>query len=135
MAAVKHVSHGYDMDREGKDSWRLRGAGADVVAVAGEGGYTVHRFDVASPGLSDVLEGLKNVDVVVVEGFKREPGPKIELVRKGISPSRLQVSDLVAVVTDVPDLKEGLPCFTYNEIDELANYLIDLLGLADGKKS
>ncbi|MEW5953832.1 MAG: molybdopterin-guanine dinucleotide biosynthesis protein B [Bacillota bacterium] len=124
VAAIKHAPHGYKSDPEGKDSWRYYEAGADSVAVVGQNSYTLHRRCPRKPGLGDILKEINNVDIIVVEGFKSEPGPKIEVCREGNNQPRLPAnSNIVAVVSDKPVEKER-PYFAFEQTEELADFII-----------
>jgi len=123
VAVLKHASHGYELDTEGKDSKSYYDAGAMVVAVAGPQSFSIHRRTPVELGLGDICEYLGDCELVVVEGYKNHPGPKVELLRRGVSEERLKLSDVVAVVTDLPDLEAEEPIFAYSEIDKLAEYL------------
>lgn len=124
VAAIKHAAHGYKSDPEGKDSWRYYEAGADSVAIVGPGSYTMHRRCRQKPGLVDILKEISDVDIIVVEGFKSEPGPKIEVYREGHSEKRLPVnSNVVAIVSD-NTMEEQVPSFTFDQTEELAEFVI-----------
>lgn len=123
VAVLKHASHGYDMDAAGKDSYSYYASGVEVVAVAGPESFTVHRHTEQPPGPDDIFGYLDDCDLVLVEGYKSHPGVKVELLRKGVSEERLNVDGVVAVVTDLPELKAEEPTFAYTEIDKLAAYL------------
>lgn len=123
VAAVKHASHGYTMDPSGSDSWHYAQAGADQVVVAGPESITTHEF-VPNLNLKDILDRIKNVDVILVEGFKNQPGPKIEIFRSGISADRVPGDDkLLAVVSDTPIAGDS-PVFSFGQLEELADFII-----------
>ncbi|MEA4926768.1 MAG: molybdopterin-guanine dinucleotide biosynthesis protein B [Syntrophomonadaceae bacterium] len=123
VAAVKHASHGYTMDPPGLDSWHYTQAGADQVVVAGPESVTMHEF-VQNISLKDILDRIKNVDVILVEGFKNQPGPKIEIFRSGISADRVPENDnLLAVVSDIP-VAGDTPVFLFEQLEELADFII-----------
>lgn len=124
VAAIKHAPHGYNCDPEGKDSWRYYEAGADSIAVVGPNSYTMHRRCPQRPGLGDILKEISNVDIIVVEGFKSEAGPKIEVYREGHDQPRLPAnSNIVAVVSDKP-VEDDVPCFSFDQTEELAEFVI-----------
>ncbi|NPV29613.1 MAG: molybdopterin-guanine dinucleotide biosynthesis protein B [Firmicutes bacterium] len=124
VAAIKHAAHGYDLDSTGKDSWHYYQAGADQVLILGPESLTVHTRHRKKPALREVCERIEGVDLVLAEGFKGEPGPKIEVFRKNFSPARLSLGgDLIAVVSDLP-LQEAVPCFSPNEVEKLADFII-----------
>src|ERR1700675_533516 len=79
VSTIKHAHHDFDIDRPGKDSWRHRQAGAREVMVASARRWALMhelRGD-AAPSLDELVTHLTPVDVVIVEGFKRHPHPKL----------------------------------------------------------
>jgi len=124
VAAVKHAAHGYDVDIPGKDSWLHFQAGADKVIIVGPGSLTIHERFSQSPDLKSILDKIVEMDFILIEGFKTEPGPKVEIVRKESDDRRLPLgNDLVAVISDVyiPGL---VPCFSFEQLEELLNFLL-----------
>ncbi len=83
VATVKHAHHEFDIDQPGKDSWLHRQAGASEVAIVSSRRWAiVHELgDEPEPPLADMLAKLSPVDLVIVEGFKRHPHPKLEVYR------------------------------------------------------
>lgn len=127
VAAVKHAAHGYNIDLPGKDSWRYYEAGADKVVVVGPTSFTIHERCLDQPRLKEIYKEIEGVDFIIVEGFKGEPGPKIEVFQKDCSPARLSLGeDLVAVVSDIP-LADNVPCFSFDEVEALADFLVNWL--------
>jgi len=122
VAAVKHAHHGYTTDSPGTDSWQYAQAGADQVVVAGPESLTIHEFFQDEKSLQDVLNKIDNVDIILVEGFKNQPGRKIEIYRQGYSADRVS-GDIMAIVSDVP-LTGDLPVFSFDELEELADFII-----------
>jgi len=112
VSTVKHAHHDFDVDQPGKDSFEHRQAGAGQVLVASARRWalmTEHR-GAPEPGLAALLARLHPVDLVLVEGFKREPVPKIEIFRAANGKPFLYPEDplIRAVASDVP-LPEGAP--------------------------
>jgi molybdopterin-guanine dinucleotide biosynthesis protein MobB len=129
VAAVKHAAHGYELDVQGRDTWHYCQAGAEEVVVVGPRSLTIHHQYKQEPSFRDVLGMVKDVDFIFVEGYKREAGPKIEVVRKG--KERLSLgNDLIAVVSDEP-LTEKVPCFATTDIPQLAKFIIDYFRQGD----
>jgi molybdopterin-guanine dinucleotide biosynthesis protein B len=127
-AAVKHAPHGYDLDVEKRDTWHFCQAGADQVVVVGPQSLTMHHLYGAEPPLETVCELIQDVDLIFVEGYKSVPGPKVEIVRSGVS-QRLDLGDdLIAVVSDEL-LQDRVPCFSTDSVIQLADFLIDYLSL------
>lgn len=104
ISTVKHAHHDFDVDAEGKDSWKHRQAGATEVLVASARRWALmHELrDAPEPALHELLGRLSPVDLVIVEGYKRERLPKIEVFRAGNGKPPLFPDDpqIVAVATD-----------------------------------
>lgn len=144
VATIKHASHGYQLDTKGKDSYKVFEAGACKTMVVGKDSYTLHSHFSSLPPLNELLEKINdpNIDLVLVEGFKFAKSPKIEVYRSmgrinhthiskeelDKSEKRLDLEDIVAVVSDIP-LETSLPLFSFNKIKPLANFIIKYLKL------
>ncbi|HHX66236.1 MAG TPA: molybdopterin-guanine dinucleotide biosynthesis protein B [Chloroflexi bacterium] len=102
VATVKHSGGHFDMDREGTDTWRYAQAGSDVVMIAGRKRTAYLEHHEKELTLDDLLARLPTgIDLVVAEGFKREPIPKIEVLRHDIPGERIASPEhLVAIVSD-----------------------------------
>ena len=123
VAAVKHDAHRFDIDREGKDSWRFARAGAEVVAVADAEKCAVMEYRPLH--LAELLARLHDVDIVLVEGWHAEAGRPIVLHRAAAGqPPKLPPAECFAVVSDTPLDAGGRPCFPLDEPAALAEYLI-----------
>jgi molybdopterin-guanine dinucleotide biosynthesis protein B len=127
VAAIKHAAHGYDMDIPGKDSWQHFKAGAQKVMVVGPDSLSTHERFVTEPSLSSILEQIQvgqDLDLILVEGFKNEPGPKIQVIRdKGAAYPDWDV-DLIATVSDDP-FKDGVPHYSLEKLEQLAAFLVE----------
>jgi molybdopterin-guanine dinucleotide biosynthesis protein B len=105
VSTVKHTHHGFDMDRPGKDSYRHREAGAQEVMVSGGKRWALlHEVTGPEPTLPDLLARMTPVDIVLVEGFKSHPFPKLEVHRPALGkpPIWPEQPDIVAVAADAP---------------------------------
>lgn len=123
VAAVKHDAHRFDIDREGKDSWRFAKAGADVVAVADAEKCAVMEYRPRT--LRDILGQLHDVDIVLVEGWHAEAQRPILLHRAAAGkPPKIPVEDCFAVVTDAPPAPCPVPCFPLDDPAPLAEFLL-----------
>ncbi|WP_428374937.1 molybdopterin-guanine dinucleotide biosynthesis protein B [Lichenicoccus sp.] len=89
VSTVKHTHHAVDLDRPGKDSWRHREAGAHEVLLVGDQRWALLHERRATPpdegGLAELLPRLAPVDLVLVEGFARTPGPRLEVLRQQVA--------------------------------------------------
>ena len=123
VAAVKHDAHRFDIDREGKDSWRFAKAGADVVAVADAEKCAV--MDYRPRSLSDILGQIRDVDVVLVEGWHTQAERTILLHRAATGqPPKMPLADCFALVTDAPPENCPVPCFPLDDPAPLADFLL-----------
>jgi len=134
VGVIKRTHHALDIDQPGKDSHRLRQAGAAEVLVSSAGRWVlVHeQEDQSEPGLSYLLGTLAPCGLVLVEGFKTEPMPKVEVHRGGGAGTPLllpQDSHIVALATDVP-IATGLPVFGLGDHAAIAGFLVGHPGLA-----
>jgi len=122
VAAIKHDAHGFDIDREGKDSWRFTSAGADVTAlVSGDRAAIIENRPVP---IEDLVGRITGVDMIFIEGDKYGPWPKIA-VHRSLSGNALPVpaGECLAVATDAPD-GIGAPCFGLDDARALADFLL-----------
>jgi molybdopterin-guanine dinucleotide biosynthesis adapter protein len=131
VSVVKHAHHDFDIDHEGKDSWRHRQAGAFEVIVASDKRLAkIREYDVqAAPDIHDLIEELLDCDWVLVEGFKRAALPKIEIWRAAASKPALYPHDpnVVAICTDsAAELPQAtdLPVLDLNDADAVVAYLL-----------
>ncbi|WP_102226566.1 molybdopterin-guanine dinucleotide biosynthesis protein B [Acidimangrovimonas sediminis] len=134
VSTVKHAHHGFDIDRTGTDSHRHRSAGAaEVALVTGARWALMHEVrDGPEPTLDAVLSRLGPCDLVLVEGFKREPQPKIEC-RRTATRDRAPIApgdpSVVAIAADHPVSDEGLRLFGLDDIPAIADFIAETLGL------
>jgi molybdopterin-guanine dinucleotide biosynthesis protein B len=103
VGTVKSVGHGFQIDREGKDSWRHQQAGADAVAVIAPDRMALIRLHVHER-LENVAQLMADMDLIIAEGFKSSDWPKVEVVRQAVRSAPLFGDDpqLLALVTDLP---------------------------------
>ena len=137
VAVVKHAHHSFELDYPGKDSYELRKAGAAQLLVASRQRIAMIReYEVEQPEpvLLDALELLnpKDIDLVLVEGFKREALPKIELYRASRGRPLMCTDDLniIAVASDsAVDLPRRLPLLNLNQSGQIADFILHQAGL------
>lgn len=129
VSTLKHAHHSFDIDQPGKDSWEHRQAGAAEVLVASAARWALmHELrNEAEPSLPALLTRMRPVDVVLVEGFKRERHPKIEVYRMANAKPPLHPGDasIIAVAADVALPGLAVPLL----------HLDDIVGIADVAQS
>ena len=104
VATVKHTGHGFDLDTEGKDSWRHKRAGASAVVVVSNGSLAMFADVAEQTKLEEVrdryLDG--DIDLIIAEGWKNEGYPKIVVVRDQVGEIAISPEGLLAVVSNQP---------------------------------
>lgn len=136
VSLVKHAHHAFDIDHPGKDSYRHREAGCSEVLVTSARRYAItHELrGEAELTLAQALQRLAPCDLVLVEGFKRERIPKLEVWRPAVGKPLLHPVDeaIVGIATDSPGAlaSSGLPVFRLEDVDEIATFVI--VRAADG---
>jgi molybdopterin-guanine dinucleotide biosynthesis protein B len=128
VSTIKHAHHNFDLDQPGKDSYEHRAAGAEEVLVASANRVALMRElrGAPEPSLSELLRLMKTVDLVLVEGFKRDPLPKIEIFRtaNGKPPLYPQDRNIVAVLSDDGAPSGGLPYASIDDIPAAADLVL-----------
>jgi molybdopterin-guanine dinucleotide biosynthesis protein B len=131
VSVIKHAHHHFDVDRPGKDSYRHREAGASEVLISGGQRWVLmHELrGSAEPSLEQLVGRFSPCDIVLVEGFKNEPIPKLEVHRAGSGRPLLYPNDsnIVAIATDEP-LDSTLPQLDVNHPDSVAQFIMQYLG-------
>ncbi|HEX9322070.1 MAG TPA: molybdopterin-guanine dinucleotide biosynthesis protein B [Xanthobacteraceae bacterium] len=123
VSTIKHAHHGFDVDQKGKDSHTHRVAGATEVLVSSANRWAlVHELrGSAEPALDALLQKLAPVDLVVIEGFKRGPHPKLEVYRQSVGKPLLHPEDpnIVAIASDRPLPAARVPVLAIDDIDAI----------------
>ena len=132
VSTVKHVHHAVDLDQPGKDTFRHRKAGAREVVLASADRFALmveHRGP--EPELPAILARLAPVDLVLVEGYKRDAHPKVEVWRQETGQPLIQPGDplIRAVATDAK-LSLSVPVLDLNETAAVADFILHEAGLA-----
>ena len=132
VATIKHAHHKFDADMPGKDSWRHRKAGAGQVLVS-SAMRSAHfiEHDREEPSLEMLLARLNPCDIVLVEGFKKEAIPKLEIYRGELELSPLYPEDphIIALVSDTPPEDCQLHVLANANIDCIADFIMRHLEL------
>jgi molybdopterin-guanine dinucleotide biosynthesis adapter protein len=132
VSTVKHAHHAFDIDQPGKDSWRHRAAGAVEVMVASERRWALmHELrDAPEPRLEALIAQMSPVDLVLVEGFKRHPHPKLEIYRPSVGKPPLHPDDpdIVAIASDESLPQAPLPVLPLGDPTAVARFILGHLG-------
>lgn len=128
VATIKHNLHGFDIDHEGKDSWRHKKAGARMTLLASPGKVAIIEDTGADLSMGDLRDRyIRDVDIILAEGYKGNPYPKIEVFRSVMERELLSTKDdnLFAVASDTP-IDTGVNLFDINDIEGIVDLVEDL---------
>lgn len=127
VAVLKHDGHRFEIDHPGKDSWRFTQAGADITVVSSSE-QTAYMEQGALP-LERLLAMIDHADLILVEGFKNEPLPRIGIARAATGQGfTAPLDDFVAVVSDFP-VDTAVPHFALSDIGGLADFILEVTKL------
>jgi molybdopterin-guanine dinucleotide biosynthesis protein MobB len=125
VATIKHHGHpGMEIDQPGKDSWRHAQAGSDLaIVVSPDRMASIRRLD-REPRLDELAADIRDVDIILTEGYKWADKPKIEVVRgaRGAAPM-CPIDDLMAVVSDLALQLGSVPCLGLEDVAGLADLI------------
>lgn len=128
VSTIKHAHHGFDLDQPGKDSFMHRTAGATEVLISSANRFAILHELRGEPewDLPDLLGKLAPVDLVLVEGFKRDAFPKLEIHRVANGKPLLQPADphIVAIACDTPLPRAEVPVIDLNDIEGIVDVLL-----------
>ncbi len=137
VSLIKHAHHTFDVDQPGKDSFRHRHAGCTEVLVTSSRRWALmHELrGTPEPGLTEQIERLSPCDLLLVEGFKHERIPKLEVYRSEVGESLLHPHDsnIVAVASDA-SVDTKLPQFDLNAPPIIADFIMKHVGLGEGAR-
>jgi molybdopterin-guanine dinucleotide biosynthesis protein B len=133
VSLVKHAHHSFDVDQPGKDSYRHRHAGcSEVLVTSSKRWVLMHELRGApEPSFPELLQRVSPCDLLLVEGFKREKLPKLEVYRASVGESLLHPQDpnIVGIVSDAK-VDTKLPQFDLNDAPAIAGFILKYVELA-----
>ena len=128
VSTLKHAHHAFDVDQPGKDSYMHRMAGATEVLVSSQNRFALMRELRGAPELTlpELLEKLGPVDLVIIEGYKRDPHPKLEVFRAGVGKPLIHPDDphVVAIASDVPLPQAKVPRVSLDDTAAIIDILL-----------
>jgi molybdopterin-guanine dinucleotide biosynthesis protein B len=128
VATLKHAHHAFDVDQPGKDSYVHRMAGATEVLVSSQNRIALMHELRGAPELTlaALLGKLMPVDLVIIEGYKRDPHPKLEVFRASVGKPLIHPQDphVVAIASDVPLPQVTVPRVALDDIDAIADLML-----------
>ncbi len=128
VSTVKHADHNFDVDQPGKDSYKHRAAGATEVVVSSAKRWALmHELrEESEPDLTELLEHMSDVDLVLVEGFKKLSHDKVEVFRAEIGKPLMAREDphIVAVASDDPLPDIEVPVLPLDDAEAVADFIL-----------
>jgi molybdopterin-guanine dinucleotide biosynthesis protein MobB len=132
VSTIKHAHHSFDVDQPEKDSYRHRAAGAEQVLLASKSRWALmtELRDQPEPPLTDLLAQLSPVDLILIEGYKRDAHPKIEAYREAAQNPLIAPDDptIRAIAADTP-VTVDRPVFDLNDTAAIADFILAEVGL------
>ena len=125
IGSIKHAHHDFDIDKPGTDSFKHREAGSNQVIISSSKRWAkiTENNNANEKCLDELMQELDNVDIVVVEGFKKDNHPKIEILTKGLNNRNNATKNIIAIVSN--DIKDNTtPVFKENDIENLVDFII-----------
>jgi molybdopterin-guanine dinucleotide biosynthesis protein MobB len=124
VGTIKHHSHpGFEIDHEGKDSWRHAQAGSDHVVIAAPDKIASYRVLDRELMLDEIMASIKDVDIILTEGYQQEGKPTLEIVRSERGTELISSPEqLIAVTSDIP-LEVEVPNFDLDDIKSMVDLI------------
>lgn len=133
VSTIKHTHHNFDIDKPGKDSYEHRVAGAHEVVITGSNRWALlhENRGEKEPDIDFLLGRMAEVDLVLIEGFKSYPHPKLEVYRPEVGKPILCVDDqsIVAVATNA-DIDTQIPQLPIDDIEAISDFVMSFCGFA-----
>lgn len=125
VATIKHAGHGFDLDTEGKDSWRHKRAGASQVVVLSKGSLAMFTDVAEELPVEEIRDRFinKDIDLIIAEGWKSQGYPKVIVVREELQEVDVSLEGLIAVASIKP-ISVDVPWFDRDDVQSLANLII-----------
>ena len=126
VGSIKHAHHDFDIDQAGTDSYRHRESGSSEVIISSSRRWAkiIENKNNKEKNLRELLEEFQDIDIAIVEGFKKENHPKIEIIAKNLTNSNNQIKNVVAIVSDDIGASK-IPVFKKNDILSLVEFIIN----------
>lgn len=123
LAVIKHDGHRFEIDHEGKDSWRFTHAGADITIISSA--EKMAYIEQRELTLQQQIDMVHDVDLILVEGYKNSDLPQIGIARKETGKGfTAELGRFIALVSDYDELDTTIPCFGLDDIDKIAEFII-----------
>ena len=125
VGSIKHAHHNFDIDQPGTDSFKHRKAGSSQVIISSSRRWAkiIENNNKKEKNLDELIAEFQDIDIVVVEGFKKEKHPKIEILGKNLQKINREIKNVIAIISD--ELSDSrIPVFKKNDIESLVEFII-----------
>lgn len=124
VATIKHDVHGFDIDKEGKDTWRHRKAGAETVFISSKNRMAMIKEVEEEVALDSIIDMANSSDIIIIEGYKKSKYKKIEVFRNDVSSDIITPKEyLIAIASDINHEIEDVPVLDINDYKGLADII------------
>jgi len=125
VGSIKHAHHNFEIDQPGTDSFKHRKAGSSQVIISSSRRWVkiIENNNKKEKNLDELIAEFQDIDIVVVEGFKKEKHPKIEIIGKNSQKINREIKNVIAIISD--ELSDtNTPVFKKNDIESLVEFII-----------
>lgn len=123
VAVIKHDGHRFEIDHEGKDSWRFAHAGADITIISSQ--EKTAYIEQRELSLRQLIDMVHDVDLILVEGYKNETLPQIGIARRATGKGfTADLSRFMAIITDMEEIETTLPRFNFEDIQGVTDFIM-----------
>ena len=125
VGSIKHAHHDFDIDQPGTDSFKHRKAGSSQVIISSSRRWAkiIENNNKKEKNLDELIAEFQDIDIVVVEGFKKEKHPKIEILGKNLQKINREIKNVIAIISD-EFFDSSIPVFKKNDIESLVEFII-----------
>lgn len=124
VSTIKHDVHGFDIDKEGKDTWKHRMAGASTVSISSKERFAMIKEVTKEFTVEEIINMNRDSDFIIVEGYKKSSLRKIEVIRKEISEEVITPKDkLIAIASNFDVNIEGIECVDIHDYKRLSDII------------
>ena len=125
IGSIKHAHHEFDIDNPGTDSFKHRESGSSQVIISSSTRWAkiIENNNMKEKNLKELIEEFQDVDIIVVEGFRKENYPKIEIIGKGLKNINKEINKVIAIVSDEL-LDTSIPVFKKNDNESLIEFIL-----------
>ena len=132
VSTIKHTHHNFDIDKPGKDSYVHREAGAHEVVITGASRWALlhENRDEPEPTIEQMLDRMAPVDLVIIEGFKSYPHPKMEVYRPEVGKSMvLETEPSIVAVASTAALDIDVPLYALDDVEGICDFILSFHSL------